>query len=51
MGNHAGNNDTQGKCEKVLAGETIVNPDDWCEFLARTEKRLDDLLEKEKAEL
>lgn len=51
MGNHAGHNDTAGKCEKVLAGESIVNPNDWCEFLARTEKRLDDLLEKEKAEL
>jgi len=51
MGNHAGHNDTFSKCEKVLAGESIVNPDDWSEFLDRTEKRLDDLLEKEKAEL
>lgn len=51
MGNHAGHNDTFSKCEKVLSGESIVNPDDWGEFLERTEKRLDDLLEKEKAEL
>lgn len=51
MGNHAGHNDTQGKCERVLAGESIVNPDDWSEFLVRTEKRLDDLLEKEQQEL
>ena len=50
MGNHAGHNDTQGKCEKVLAGESIVNPDDWGEFLKRTEKRLDDLLQKEQEE-
>ena len=51
MGNHAGHNDTKGKCKRVLNGESIINPDEWQQFLAEMEKILDDVLEKEKAEL
>ena len=47
MGNHAGQNDTVGKLQKVLAGESIVDPGEWPRFLAAMEKRLDDLIEQE----
>ncbi len=48
MGNHVGHNDTPGKLQKVLAGESIVDPGEWPRFLCAMEKRLDDLIEREK---
>lgn len=48
MGNHAGHNDTQGKLQRLLAGErSIVDPREWQRFLNKIEKRLDDLIGRE----
>ena len=48
LGNHPGQSDTEGKLAKVLAGEKILDDSEWGRFLERTEKHLDDMLEKEK---
>jgi len=47
LGNHPQQNDTEGKLQKVLAGQSIINPDEWQNFLITAEKRLDSLIEQE----
>ena len=48
LGNHPPHNDTVGKLNRILAGEkSILDPDEWKNFLLRTEDRLDDLLKRE----
>ena len=47
LGNHPGQNDTEGKLEKVLNNQPIIDPDEWLKFLAMAEKNLDKLLERE----
>ena len=51
MGNHAGQNDTPGKLEKVLAGENILDPGEWQRFLLNVEEKLDAMLKREMAEV
>ncbi|MBE7045419.1 MAG: MBL fold metallo-hydrolase [Ruminococcaceae bacterium] len=47
MGNHPGQNGTEEKRERVLKGETAVDPNEWKRFLIGAEKSLDELLEME----
>ena len=49
MGNHPGQSDTVGKLEKVLNGESIVDPTEWKRFLKATEAKLDALIVSEQA--
>ena len=41
LGNHPQQNDTQGKLNKVLSGESIVDHDEWVKFLTTTECAFD----------
>lgn len=48
MGNHPGQNDTEGKLNRILAGETsVVDPLEWDQFLKRAEQNLMDLIARE----
>ncbi|MBQ7036379.1 MAG: MBL fold metallo-hydrolase [Clostridia bacterium] len=47
LGNHPGQNRTEEKREKVLAGESILDREEWQRFLLTTENALDAMLEKE----
>ena len=42
LGNHPQQNDTQGKLEKVLMGDSIVDHTEWKRFLNNIEHELDD---------
>ncbi len=42
LGNHPCQNDIQGKLQKVLAGESIVDAGEWKRFLIEIERKLDD---------
>lgn len=48
IGNHAWNNDTYGKAQRVLAGEkdAFVDPELWCQFLDGLIENLDNLIEQ-----
>lgn len=48
LGNHPGQNRTEEKLEKVKAGESILDREEWQRFLIKTEKGLDALIESEK---
>ena len=48
MGNHPGQNDTEGKLQKVLNNEPIADPTEWQKFLVMAEGNLDRMLESEK---
>ena len=52
IGNHVGNNDTEGKLARVHAGEAdaFIDPTEWPRFLERCRERLLALIEQEKAE-
>ncbi len=41
LGNHAGQNDTEGKLAKVLAGQSALDKTEWKAFLERQERNLD----------
>ncbi len=41
LGNHPEQNDTRGKLQKVLSGESIVDNSEWKRFLTETEQALD----------
>ncbi len=41
MGNHPQQNDTQGKLQKILCGESIVDRSEWKRFLTEIEHALD----------
>ncbi len=41
LGNHPHHNDTQGKLQKVLMGESIVDTNEWKRFLIKVEYELD----------
>lgn len=41
LGNHPHQNDTQGKLQKVLSGESIIDNSEWKRFLIETERKLD----------
>lgn len=48
MGNHPQQNDTEGKLEKVISGkESIIDANEWQQFLDTMEKRINSLIEKE----
>lgn len=47
LGNHPYHSDTARKLEKVMAGESILDADEWREFLINAEKKLDALIEDE----
>jgi len=47
MGNHPGQNDTEGKLQKVLNNEPIVDPTEWQRFLIMAENNLDAMLANE----
>ena len=51
LGNHIGNNDTEGKYAKRKQGGSnpFINPAEWRPFLERCGKSLQDMIEKEKA--
>ena len=49
LGNHPSQNDTKGKLQKVLNGESILDTSEWKAFLIEIEKKLDALIEEEKA--
>ena len=42
LGNHPGQNDTEGKLQKVLEGKSILDGSEWKQFLIDTEQRLDE---------
>lgn len=42
LGNHPEQNDTQGKLQKVLSGESVIDNSEWKRFLIATEQELDD---------
>lgn len=48
LGNHPGQNNTLAKLKKVQAGESILNPDSWKNFLLRNEDLIHELIESEK---
>jgi len=48
LGNHPSQNDTKGKLQKVLNGESILDKTEWQRFLLTTEAKLDALIEEEK---
>lgn len=48
MGNHPGQNNTTAKLRKVLAGESIINPEAWPAFLESYETRLDNKIKEER---
>ena len=47
MGNHPGQNNTTAKLRKVLAGESILDPEAWPAFLKYCETRLDNKIKEE----
>ena len=47
LGNHPQQNDTEEKLQKVLNGQSIIDPGEWQRFLIAAEKRLDDMLNNE----
>ena len=50
IGNHTWNNDTKGKYERLVSGETdaFVNPGEWKEFLNKCRNDVIKIVEKEK---
>ena len=50
LGNHPQQNKTQEKLEAVLKGESVLNPDEWSEFLKMAAKNLDNVIAKENGE-
>lgn len=48
MGNHPNQNDTEGKLQKTLAGECVLDCEEWKSFLALNEKKLDEMIDSEK---
>ena len=46
LGNHPGQNDTKGKLQKVLTGESIIDKNEWKNFLMKTEQRLKETMER-----
>ena len=52
IGNHVGNNDTEGKLARVHAGEkdAFIDPNEWLPFLENCRIKLVELIEKEAAE-
>ncbi len=48
LGNHPGQNNTEGKLKKVQAGESILNPNSWNNFLRRYEALVNELIQSEK---
>ena len=50
LGNHVGNNDTEGKLQRVESGEkdAFFAPDGWMAFLKERENRLKEIIEKER---
>ncbi len=50
LGNHVGNNDTEGKLQRVQNGEKLAffAPNEWFTFLESRKKRLADLILEEK---
>ena len=53
LGNHVGNNDTEGKIAKVMAGDkyAFLDPDGWFEFLTERENRLLTVIKEEEEEM
>ena len=47
LGNHPQQNDTQGKLEKVLRGESALDSAEWLRFLLQTEQKLDQMIQEE----
>lgn len=47
LGNHPYHTATAEKLEKVMAGQSILDSDEWREYLIATEKKLDTLIENE----
>ena len=49
LGNHLSQNDTAGKYERLMAGESeaFVDPEGWTDFLENCKKNLRELVEKE----
>lgn len=47
LGNHPQQNDTEEKLQKVLAGQNIIDSDEWQRFLITAEERLDQLIAQE----
>lgn len=48
LGNHPEQNQTNRKLKKVLAGESIIDSDEWKRFLTSVESNLDSMINKEK---
>lgn len=51
LGNHTSQNNTKGKLQQVLNGESILDTSEWQRFLLATEAKLDALIEEEKKSL
>lgn len=47
LGNHPEQNDTKGKLQKVLTGESILDKDEWQEFLQKTQQSFKDYIIRE----
>lgn len=47
LGNHPQQNDTEGKLRRILAGQSIIDADEWKKFLLTAEEKLDILIKKE----
>ena len=47
LGNHPGQSDTEGKLAKVMAGESVIDTTEWVKRLEKTERLLDNMIEKE----
>ena len=47
LGNHPYQNDTLGKLEKVISGQTILDENEWKRFLVYAEEKLDNRIENE----
>lgn len=52
LGNHVGNNDTEGKLQRIANGEAdaFFAPDEWLSFLEARRKRLKTIMKEEKNE-
>lgn len=48
LGNHPGQNDTEGKRKRVLEGENVIDSGEWERFLFDTENKLDLMINGEK---
>ena len=48
LGNHPQQNKTEDKLRKIEAGESIIDKNEWKEFLIWAEGKLDEMIEREK---